>query len=139
MALGEFELGGHQTEVERAIESDRERLERPAALEVGESIRNRCNRTVDDRGRAAPVENERRACRISSASVIVGITRTHGVCRQSDMEPSIRDHPDTMPPKRVVAGQLPSDASGLHGLLRSARECVPALSHPEERAATTKL
>lgn len=95
VASGKFVVRGHEAEMERTIERDCERLERAASFEVEERIRHRCNRTVDDFGGAPPVQGERSAARIASASMVVGISRTHGVGGQRDVKPSIRDHPDT--------------------------------------------
>lgn len=93
VALREFVLGGHETEVESTIQPNRERLERAAAFEVSERLHYRCDRTVDDRGSTAPVHGDLSTRRVAPASVVVGISRTHSVCGQSDMEPGIREHP----------------------------------------------
>lgn len=138
VALREFVLGVHETEVESVIQCDRERLEGAAAFEVSERLHYRCDRTVDDRGVTAPVHGDLSTRRVASASVVVGISRPHGVGGQTDMEPGIREHPHPVVSEGGVACCLPADASGSHRVIDKPGQRIPTLPYPNEDATTTK-
>lgn len=138
VALREFVLVGHETEMESTIQRDRERLERAAAFEVSERLHNRRDGTIDDRGITAPVHGDLFTRRMAPASVVVGISRPHSVCGQSDVKPDIREHPHPVVSEGCVACCPPADASGSHRVIGKPRQRIPPLPYPNDDAATTK-
>ncbi len=99
-------IGGDQPEVQCAVESNGECLSSVADLEIGERKGYRRRQEYRRIRCATPVQHDCGIVGVTSTSMIVGISRAHGMSTQGHVEAGIRNDPYAESPQRVVARQL---------------------------------